>query len=188
MSLRRFKWAICLNISQGSFSLFFLIISSPYSWTLGVQLCSSVGAGAAYPHWIQLWASACTRLPLSILLPLPQLSQIASPPLRLPPPLPDKDPQNLWTCCTKVTCLIEISYPHPLSLPLSLSLLHSHTHPLFETPPSLPRLIPGLPSFPASPPYCGFVCRLWPGWLQSTAHYSWSFLCPPWRQLWGKIP
>lgn len=79
MSLRRFKWAICLNISQGSFP-FFLIISSPYSWTLGVQLCSSVGAGAAYPHWIQLWASACTRLPLSTLLPLPQLSQIAPPP------------------------------------------------------------------------------------------------------------
>ena len=165
---------------SGFFSLFFLIISSPYSWTLGVQLCSSVGAGAAYPHWIQLWASACTRLPLTALLPLPQLSQIDSLPLYLPPPLPHEDPHNLWTCYTEMTRLIEIGYPHPLSL----SLFPSQTHSLFETP----RLVPGLPSFPASPPYCGFVCRLWPGWLQSTAHYSWSFLCPPWSQLWGKIP
>lgn len=180
MSLRGFKWAICLNISQGSFP-FFLIISSPYSWTLGVQLCSSVGAGAAYPHWIQLWASAHTRLPSS-LLPLPQLSPIAFPSPYLPPPLPHKDPQNLRTCYTEMTRLIEIAYPHPLSL----SLFPSQTHPLFQTPSH--ASYPAFPSFPASSPYCGFVCRLWPGWLQSTAHYSWSFLCPPWSQLWGKIP
>lgn len=169
MSLHRFKWAICLNISQGSFP-FFLIISSPYSWTLGVRLCSSVGAGAVYPHWIQLWASAHTRHPLSTLLPLPQLSQIAFPSLYLPPPLPlHRNDPPYWD---------RLSSPS-----VSLSSPLKPTHCL-----RLPCLVPGLPSFPASSPYCGFVCSLWPGWLQSSAHYSWSFLCPPWSQLWGKIP
>lgn len=50
--LRHFKWAICLNISL----LFFLIISSTYSWAMGGLLCSRHVAGSVYSHWIHLCA------------------------------------------------------------------------------------------------------------------------------------
>lgn len=37
-------------------SAFFLIISSTYSWTAGVRLCSLHVAASVYPHWILLCA------------------------------------------------------------------------------------------------------------------------------------